>query len=102
MDRVVGILVRLLSACGACARVLPGIDYAQWRPGETLKILLAGYNGARNTGSDVRMAALVSQLRALFGDTVELSLMSDPWTVRPIPCKTSARGAMETPPMPMR
>ena len=31
------------------------------------KILLAGYNGARNTGSDVRVAAIAKQIRELFG-----------------------------------
>ena len=28
---------------------------APWRPGEKLKLLFAGYNGTRNTGSDVRV-----------------------------------------------
>jgi len=27
----------------------------RWRPGEKLKLLFAGYNGTRNTGSDVRV-----------------------------------------------
>jgi hypothetical protein len=26
-----------------------------WQPGEKLKLLFAGYNGTRNTGSDVRV-----------------------------------------------
>ena len=26
-----------------------------WKPGEKLKLLFAGYNGTRNTGSDVRV-----------------------------------------------
>ena len=27
----------------------------RWTRGETLKVLFAGYNGTRNTGSDVRV-----------------------------------------------
>lgn len=76
MDRVVDIIVRLLSALGAWARVLPGVNYAQWQPGKPIKVLLVGYNGARNTGSDVRVAALAEQLKGLFGDALELSVMS--------------------------
>lgn len=42
-------------------------EYEEWRPGMKRKILLAGYNGARNTGSDVRVAAIAKQIRELFG-----------------------------------
>ncbi|MDO4399774.1 MAG: polysaccharide pyruvyl transferase family protein [Coriobacteriia bacterium] len=76
MDRIVELIVRALSALGACARVLPGVEYARWQPGQKLKVLLAGYNGARNTGSDVRVAALAQQMRERFGDAVEISVMS--------------------------
>ena len=76
MDRIVELIVRALSALGACARVLPGVDYARWKPGQKLKVLLAGYNGARNTGSDVRVAALARQMRERFGDAIEISVMS--------------------------
>ena len=34
--------------------------------------------------------------------TVSLSVMSEPWTCRPMPRSTSARGHMDTPPMPTR
>lgn len=48
-----------------------------WKPGERLKLLLAGYNGTRNTGSDVRVQEIVRQLRRILGaDNVELSVMS--------------------------
>lgn len=76
MDRLVELIVRVLCALGACARFIPGMRYAQWQPGEPLKVLLAGYNGARNTGSDVRVAALAEQLRDRFGRAVEISVMS--------------------------
>ena len=70
MDRVVAIIVWALSAIGGWARVLPGIDYASWEPGQKVKVLLAGYNGARNTGSDVRVSAIAEQLRKRLGDAV--------------------------------
>ncbi|MCA9535318.1 MAG: polysaccharide pyruvyl transferase family protein [Myxococcales bacterium] len=48
---------------------------AQWKPGEPLKLLLAGYNGTRNTGADVRVEEMIRQFRHLFGDEhVELSI----------------------------
>ena len=50
--------------------------YAEWKPGEKRKILLAGYNGARNTGSDARVTAIVDQLRTLLREMPVLP--SDP------------------------
>jgi polysaccharide pyruvyl transferase WcaK-like protein len=48
-----------------------------WRPGEKLKLLFAGYNGTRNTGSDVRPEETLRQLRHILGaDNVEFSAMS--------------------------
>jgi len=38
-----------------------------WEPGEKLKILLVGYNGKRNTGADVRVAAMVDQFYRILG-----------------------------------
>ena len=32
-----------------------------WQPGEKLKLLFAGYNGTRNTGSDVRVEEMLRQ-----------------------------------------
>ena len=69
-------LVRIISALAGWARVVPGVDYAHYEPGEPLKVLLVGYNGARNTGSDVRVAALAQQVCELMGDAVELSVMT--------------------------
>ena len=77
MDRVVALIVRIVAACAPWAHLLPGVDYASYQPGEKLKVLLAGYNGARNTGSDVRVAALADQiLQAVGPENVELSVMS--------------------------
>jgi polysaccharide pyruvyl transferase WcaK-like protein len=49
----------------------------RWKPGEKLKLLFAGYNGTRNTGSDVRPEETLRQLRHILGaDKVEFSAMS--------------------------
>ena len=37
----------------------------RWTPGEKLKLLFAGYNGTRNTGSDVRVNEMMRQIRHL-------------------------------------
>lgn len=50
-------------AAGAAA----GNRGAVWRPGEPLRLLLAGYNGTGNTGADVRTAEIVRQIRSLLG-----------------------------------
>ncbi len=48
-----------------------------WHPGEKLKLLFAGYNGTRNTGSDVRVEEMLRQVRQVLGaDRVELSVMT--------------------------
>ena len=38
-----------------------------WQPGEPLKLLFAGYNGTRNTGSDVRVEEMLRQVRRVLG-----------------------------------
>jgi polysaccharide pyruvyl transferase WcaK-like protein len=49
----------------------------RWEPGKKLKLLFAGYNGTRNTGSDVRPEETLRQLRHILGaDNVEFSAMS--------------------------
>jgi polysaccharide pyruvyl transferase WcaK-like protein len=39
----------------------------RWEPGEKLRLLFAGYNGTRNTGSDVRVQEMLSQIRHILG-----------------------------------
>ncbi len=39
-----------------------------WRPGEPIKMFLAGYAGTRNTGADVRVEEMIRQFRHLFSD----------------------------------
>jgi len=48
-----------------------------WRPGEKLELLFAGYNGTRNTGSDVRVEEILRQVRRILGaENIDLSVMS--------------------------
>src|ERR1700745_2244595 len=49
----------------------------RWQPGERLKLLFAGYNGTRNTGSDVRVHEMIRQIRHVLGPgNVDFSVMS--------------------------
>lgn len=49
----------------------------RWEPGKKLKLLFAGYNGTRNTGSDVRPEETLRQLRHILGaENVEFAVMS--------------------------
>src|ERR1700744_1654332 len=49
----------------------------RWTPGEKLKMLFAGYNGTRNTGSDVRVQEMIRQCRHVLGaENVDFSVMS--------------------------
>ena len=48
-----------------------------WRPGDKLKLLFAGYNGTRNTGSDVRVEEILRQVRQVLGaENLDLSVMT--------------------------
>jgi len=48
-----------------------------WQPGKKLKLLFAGYNGARNMGSDARVEEMLRQIRHILGaENVEFSVMS--------------------------
>ena len=38
-----------------------------WQPGQRLKLLFAGYNGTRNTGSDIRVEEIVRQVQRILG-----------------------------------
>jgi polysaccharide pyruvyl transferase WcaK-like protein len=49
----------------------------RWTPGEKLKVLFAGYNGTRNTGSDVRVQEIIRQIRHVLGEqNVDFSVMT--------------------------
>jgi polysaccharide pyruvyl transferase WcaK-like protein len=48
-----------------------------WKPGEKLKLLFAGYNGTRNTGSDLRVEEILRQVRRILGEeNIQLSVMT--------------------------
>ena len=49
----------------------------RWAPGKKLKLLFAGYNGARNMGSDARVEEMIRQLRHVLGpENVDFSVMT--------------------------
>jgi len=49
----------------------------RWTSGEKLKLLFAGYNGTRNTGSDVRVQEMIRQIRHVLGPgNVDFSVMT--------------------------
>src|ERR1700729_3885476 len=49
----------------------------RWQPGQPLKLLFAGYNGTRNTGSDVRVEEMLRQVRRVLGArNVALAVMT--------------------------
>jgi len=49
----------------------------RWEPGDKLRLLFAGYNGTRNTGSDVRVQEMLRQVRHVLGtDNVDFSVMT--------------------------
>jgi polysaccharide pyruvyl transferase WcaK-like protein len=48
-----------------------------WKPGEKLRLLCAGYNGMRNTGSDLRVEEILRQIRQILGpENIQLSVMT--------------------------
>jgi polysaccharide pyruvyl transferase WcaK-like protein len=48
-----------------------------WKPGEKLKLLFAGYNGTRNTGSDIRVEEILRQVRRILGaGNIDMSIMT--------------------------
>ena len=70
MDRVLCLLIYVITFFARFSKWLAKIgigSYEEYRPERELKLLLVGYNGARNTGSDVRVAAIAQQVRGLFG-----------------------------------
>lgn len=71
-------LVAWVSALISLARVnwLMGRGQA-WKRGEKLRLLFAGYNGTRNTGSDVRVNEMLHQIRHVLGaGNVDFSVMT--------------------------
>lgn len=80
MDRILAYIVRLIVWLSGFAKPLSHLGlfhYDEWQKGKKLKILLVGYNGARNTGADARVVALTQQLEEAFGaNEAELTVMT--------------------------
>jgi polysaccharide pyruvyl transferase WcaK-like protein len=72
------ILVAWVSALIGMARVKWMLGRGQrWKRGEKLRLLFAGYNGTRNTGSDVRVNEILHQIRHVLGaENVDFSVMT--------------------------
>jgi polysaccharide pyruvyl transferase WcaK-like protein len=72
------ILVAWVSALIGMVRVKWMFGRGQrWKPGEKLRLLFAGYNGTRNTGSDVRVNEMLRQIRHVLGaENVDFSVMT--------------------------
>ncbi len=52
-------------------------SFEAWKPGEKRKILLVGYNGARNTGADARVVGIAEQIQRLYGaENVSITVMT--------------------------
>ncbi len=80
MDLILCFLIYLITAFSKFAKPLAKLglgNYDEWTPGKKLKVLLVGYNGARNTGSDVRVVSIAKQVKELFGaDRVQITVMT--------------------------
>lgn len=80
MDKLLSYIVRLIVWLSAYAKLLSRLHlcrYDEWSKGKKLKLLLVGYNGARNTGADARVVELVRQLdEALGADDIEMTVMT--------------------------
>ncbi len=71
MDRILSYIVRIVVWFSGFVKPLSRIGlchYEEHQEGQPLKILLVGYNGARNTGADARVVALTQQLEKVLGD----------------------------------
>lgn len=80
MDRILAYIVRIVVWLSGFMKPLSRLGLARFEShtqGQPLKILLVGYNGARNTGADARVVTLVQQLeQALGADKHELTVMT--------------------------
>lgn len=60
----------------------PARNSRPWRPGQPIKLLFVGYNGARNTGSDVRVEEMLRQVRHVLGpERVQLSVLTQDFSL---------------------
>ena len=80
MDFVISFIVKLFVSISYIVPILSKIGlckYENWSKGKKLKILLVGYNGARNTGADVRVAVIVKQFtNILSSENIDISILT--------------------------
>ena len=80
MDKLLGLLIKLFIFLSGFTKKLSGMGigaYEEWTPGKPLKLLMVGYNGARNTGADARVIVAVKQIKELFGaDNVSMTVLT--------------------------
>ncbi len=80
MDRLLSLLIKrfiFLSGFTKCLSRIGIGTYEEWAPGKKLKLLMVGYNGARNTGADARVIAALRQIKELFGaDNVSMTVLT--------------------------
>lgn len=81
MDTLVEFLTSLIIEISRFPKILKLLkiipSYERWSKGKKLKILLVGYNGARNTGADVRVEAMTRQFYHILGEeNVQISIMT--------------------------
>lgn len=80
MDSVLYLIIRLLVFSARFSRSFSRAgtgSFEEWTPGKKRKILLVGYNGARNTGSDVRVISIAEQLLSSFApEEIQLSVLT--------------------------
>ncbi len=83
MDRLISILVKFFVFLSRFAPLFSKCGFVDYRNFEDLEnesklhILLVGYNGARNTGADVRVAEIVKQLQEHLGkEKAQISVMT--------------------------
>ncbi len=83
MDRLINLLVKFFVFLSRFAPIFSKLGFVDYRDiGDLeeepeLHILLVGYNGARNTGADVRVAEIVKQLQQRLGkEKAQISVMT--------------------------
>ncbi|MCD8381308.1 MAG: polysaccharide pyruvyl transferase family protein [Clostridiales bacterium] len=83
MDHLINILVKISVFLSRFAPILAKFGFVDYRDAGDLEkesklhILLVGYNGARNTGADVRVAEIVKQLQERLGkEETQISVMT--------------------------
>ncbi|MCD8341450.1 MAG: polysaccharide pyruvyl transferase family protein [Clostridiales bacterium] len=83
MDHLINILVKCFVFLSRFAPILAKLGFVDYRDFGDLEkepklhILLVGYNGARNTGADVRVAEIVKQLQKRLGkENAQISVMT--------------------------